>query len=194
MAAAARIDPTSRSLAGPRVRGAPFLPGHPEAGRQPQASRLPSPGNARPARRSLHPRFVPLLLRPLVRLSVCASIFVSASRAGSLPVRILGPRPRGLPACSICLLWGFGPWRPCKRLVVLTGLGLSPHLVPCSPPSRPPQDPSHPPWHQQQVNPGEVRGRGPCSASVARTWVLERVAALLQAPIPSLSSPGCVTA
>lgn len=126
---------------GPRVLGRPGRdgPGRPdsacqelqEAGRQPQASRLSSPENARPASRSFIP---PLLLSS--GLSVCASVFVLASRAQSLPARISWHRPPGCLPLGFCLPPGycpcldFGPGCPCERLVVLTSLGLSPHLGP----------------------------------------------------------------
>lgn len=61
--------------------GAPSLPGYPEAGRQPPASRLASPENARPARRSLVP---PLRASapPSFGLSFCLCLCLCLSLSG----------------------------------------------------------------------------------------------------------------
>lgn len=176
----------SRRPVGPRVLGLP--------GRGVQTVLTRSSGKREDSPR--HPAFLPqrthalhhapsflLSFHPLVCLSVCAPVFVSASRAQSLPVQISWPRPPGCPPLGFrlpsgyCPCLDFGPGCPCGRLVVLTSLGLSPHLGPF--PIGPGlhaclsllvawlsccflgthRIPVSLPWHQGEINPEELRGK-----------------------------------
>lgn len=175
----------SRRPTGPRVLGRPSRGVQTELGRS-SGKRKDSPR---------HPAFLPqrtlalhhapsflLSFHPLVCLSVCASIFVSAYRTQSLLARILWPRPPCCPPLGLCLPSGylpclnFGPGHPCGRLVVLTGLDLSPPLGPfpicvglhacfslliawlscCFPGTH--RIPVSLLWHQWEINPGDLRG------------------------------------
>lgn len=136
MAAADLLAPTSPSPAGPLVLGRPVPAGVPSSGKTtpgfpPKTLALPGAPSSLP--------FVPLVPRPLVCLSVPLCLSLSGWTAPCLDFGaqapgaacLQGPSPLRVRSPSLRAL----SLLPLPEARGMTGLGLSPHLGPCPPPS-----------------------------------------------------------